>query len=165
MLCDELLMLGEISHANSAWQVEHCSRWRWGARCFGEQAACPAIHQRQPFSYLFKVFLLKLFFPYFLRIRKSQMYFPNLSVSHRKTHPPKKKHPQVEPPDRAEIGRAAWRYLHALAAQFPERPKNAESVQAQARSPWSRLSSALNGLRWVSFEAVGWRWWSFFQFV
>eukprot|EP00434_Breviolum_minutum_P001476 symbB.v1.2.001303.t1/scaffold57.1/size370615/12 len=38
---------------------------------------------------------------------------------------------EVEPPDRAEIGRAAWRYLHALAAQFPERPKNAESVQAQ----------------------------------
>ena len=26
---------------------------------------------------------------------------------------------EVEPPERAEIGRAAWRYLHALAAQGP----------------------------------------------
>lgn len=58
MLCDELLMLGEISEGNSAWQVEHCSRWRWGARCFGEQAENPAIHQKQPslgFSIFFKV--------------------------------------------------------------------------------------------------------------
>ena len=38
---------------------------------------------------------------------------------------------QVEPPDRAEIGRAAWRYLHALAAQHPERPRTSEAAAAQ----------------------------------
>mmetsp|Transcript_93372 Transcript_93372/g.166062 ORF Transcript_93372/g.166062 Transcript_93372/m.166062 type:complete len:156 (+) Transcript_93372:39-506(+) len=39
---------------------------------------------------------------------------------------------EVEPPDRAEIGRAAWRYLHSLAAHHPERPNAAEEAQAQA---------------------------------
>lgn len=38
---------------------------------------------------------------------------------------------QVEPPDRAEIGRAAWRYLHAMAAQH-----DADAAQAQARQTW-----------------------------
>jgi hypothetical protein len=39
---------------------------------------------------------------------------------------------KVEPPDRAEIGRAAWRYLHAMAAQFPETPRRNEAKEAQA---------------------------------
>ena len=151
MLCDELLMLGEISHANSAWQVEHCSRWRWGARCFGEQAANPAIHQKQPSLSFSKFFFQNCFFHIFSEVEQTNFIFQifpsdktaslkNRTEKHRKTHPKRKTHPQVEPPDRAEIGRAAWRYLHALAAQFPERPKNAETVQAQAWSPWSRLS-------------------------
>ena len=39
---------------------------------------------------------------------------------------------KVEPPDRAEIGRAAWRYLHSLAAQFPTAPRKSEAKEAQA---------------------------------
>uniref|UniRef100_A0A7S4Q6L1 Sulfhydryl oxidase n=1 Tax=Alexandrium monilatum TaxID=311494 RepID=A0A7S4Q6L1_9DINO len=39
---------------------------------------------------------------------------------------------EAEPPDRAEIGRAAWRYLHALAAHYPERPTPQEREDAQA---------------------------------
>eukprot|EP00418_Pyrodinium_bahamense_P021483 CAMPEP_0179146482 /NCGR_PEP_ID=MMETSP0796-20121207/70734_1 /TAXON_ID=73915 /ORGANISM="Pyrodinium bahamense, Strain pbaha01" /LENGTH=167 /DNA_ID=CAMNT_0020846957 /DNA_START=88 /DNA_END=591 /DNA_ORIENTATION=+ len=39
---------------------------------------------------------------------------------------------EVEPPDRAEIGRAAWRYLHALAARHPERATPHEQDEAQA---------------------------------
>ena len=39
---------------------------------------------------------------------------------------------KVDPPDRAEIGRAAWRYLHAMAAQFPETPRRNEAKEAQA---------------------------------
>lgn len=30
--------------------------------------------------------------------------------------------PQPRPPSRAEIGRASWRYVHALAAEYPEAP-------------------------------------------
>mmetsp|Transcript_67038 Transcript_67038/g.169265 ORF Transcript_67038/g.169265 Transcript_67038/m.169265 type:complete len:166 (-) Transcript_67038:78-575(-) len=39
---------------------------------------------------------------------------------------------EVEPPDRAEIGRAAWRYLHALAAHHPENPTPQEQRNALA---------------------------------
>eukprot|EP00931_Biecheleriopsis_adriatica_P011268 TRINITY_DN112349_c0_g1_i1.p1 TRINITY_DN112349_c0_g1~~TRINITY_DN112349_c0_g1_i1.p1 ORF type:complete len:163 (+),score=32.55 TRINITY_DN112349_c0_g1_i1:25-489(+) len=39
---------------------------------------------------------------------------------------------EVEPPDRAEIGRAAWRYLHALAAQHPEQATTQQEADAQA---------------------------------
>ena len=38
---------------------------------------------------------------------------------------------EVEPPDRAEIGRAAWRYLHALAAQSPLKASGSEASRAQ----------------------------------
>mmetsp|Transcript_48775 Transcript_48775/g.85913 ORF Transcript_48775/g.85913 Transcript_48775/m.85913 type:complete len:150 (+) Transcript_48775:50-499(+) len=38
----------------------------------------------------------------------------------------------IEPPDRAEIGRAAWRYLHTRAANYPERPSGREQEDAQA---------------------------------
>mmetsp|Transcript_107600 Transcript_107600/g.213777 ORF Transcript_107600/g.213777 Transcript_107600/m.213777 type:complete len:156 (+) Transcript_107600:44-511(+) len=34
--------------------------------------------------------------------------------------PPGSSSDEVEPPDRAEIGRAAWRYLHSMAAHHPE---------------------------------------------
>mmetsp|Transcript_14485 Transcript_14485/g.31493 ORF Transcript_14485/g.31493 Transcript_14485/m.31493 type:complete len:156 (+) Transcript_14485:66-533(+) len=39
---------------------------------------------------------------------------------------------KLEPPDRAEIGRAAWRYLHSMAASFPEEPTEREQEDAQA---------------------------------
>uniref|UniRef100_A0A7S1L598 Sulfhydryl oxidase n=1 Tax=Alexandrium catenella TaxID=2925 RepID=A0A7S1L598_ALECA len=39
---------------------------------------------------------------------------------------------EVEPPDRAEIGRAAWRYVHSLAAHHPEQPTAQEQEDAQA---------------------------------
>ncbi|CAE7823979.1 ERV2 [Symbiodinium sp. CCMP2456] len=39
---------------------------------------------------------------------------------------------EVEPPDRAEIGRAAWRYLHSMAAEHPAEASEAISQQAQA---------------------------------
>mmetsp|Transcript_52667 Transcript_52667/g.122582 ORF Transcript_52667/g.122582 Transcript_52667/m.122582 type:complete len:161 (-) Transcript_52667:39-521(-) len=38
----------------------------------------------------------------------------------------------VEPPDRAEIGRAAWRYVHSLAAHHPEQPTAQQQEDAQA---------------------------------
>mmetsp|Transcript_121891 Transcript_121891/g.191293 ORF Transcript_121891/g.191293 Transcript_121891/m.191293 type:complete len:156 (-) Transcript_121891:30-497(-) len=38
----------------------------------------------------------------------------------------------VEPPDRAEIGRAAWRYLHSMAAHHPERASLAQQQDAQS---------------------------------
>uniref|UniRef100_A0A7S2MWM0 Sulfhydryl oxidase n=1 Tax=Alexandrium andersonii TaxID=327968 RepID=A0A7S2MWM0_9DINO len=34
------------------------------------------------------------------------------------------------PPDRAEIGRAAWRYVHTLAANYPEQPSLGEQEDA-----------------------------------
>mmetsp|Transcript_14019 Transcript_14019/g.30454 ORF Transcript_14019/g.30454 Transcript_14019/m.30454 type:complete len:161 (+) Transcript_14019:156-638(+) len=36
---------------------------------------------------------------------------------------------QPRPPSRAEIGRAAWRYIHALAADYPEQPTVVEQAQ------------------------------------
>merc|ERR1711972_467967 len=39
---------------------------------------------------------------------------------------------EVEPPDRAEIGRAAWRYLHAMAACHPEQPTQQQQDDALA---------------------------------
>ncbi|CAJ1327145.1 unnamed protein product [Effrenium voratum] len=39
---------------------------------------------------------------------------------------------EVEPPDRAEIGRAAWRYLHAMAAEHPEKASELDESAAQA---------------------------------
>ncbi|CAE8672743.1 unnamed protein product [Polarella glacialis] len=39
---------------------------------------------------------------------------------------------EVEPPDRAELGRAAWRYLHTLAAHHPEQPTALEEADSQA---------------------------------
>eukprot|EP00933_Yihiella_yeosuensis_P038854 TRINITY_DN32792_c0_g1_i1.p1 TRINITY_DN32792_c0_g1~~TRINITY_DN32792_c0_g1_i1.p1 ORF type:complete len:156 (-),score=17.08 TRINITY_DN32792_c0_g1_i1:81-548(-) len=39
---------------------------------------------------------------------------------------------EVGPPDRAEIGRATWRYLHTMAANYPERPSKEERNDAQA---------------------------------
>ena len=103
MLCDELLMLGEISHANSAWQVEHCSRWRWGARCFGEQAANPAIHQKQPSLSFSKFFFQNCFFHIFSEVEQTNFIFQifpsdktaslkNRREKHRKTRPKKSSH-------------------------------------------------------------------------
>mmetsp|Transcript_58431 Transcript_58431/g.162893 ORF Transcript_58431/g.162893 Transcript_58431/m.162893 type:complete len:160 (-) Transcript_58431:175-654(-) len=40
---------------------------------------------------------------------------------------------EVEPPDRAEIGRAAWRYLHTAAAHHPEA---ASAEQEKATQEW-----------------------------
>eukprot|EP00930_Biecheleria_cincta_P105661 TRINITY_DN98541_c0_g1_i1.p1 TRINITY_DN98541_c0_g1~~TRINITY_DN98541_c0_g1_i1.p1 ORF type:complete len:160 (-),score=19.97 TRINITY_DN98541_c0_g1_i1:49-504(-) len=39
---------------------------------------------------------------------------------------------EVDPPDRAEIGRASWRYLHAMAAAHPERPTAQQERDTQA---------------------------------
>lgn len=36
----------------------------------------------------------------------------------------------ARPPGRVEIGRAAWRYVHALAADYPEQPVPSEQVSA-----------------------------------
>ena len=38
---------------------------------------------------------------------------------------------KIYPPDRAQIGVAAWRYLHAMAANHPEQPTPAEQADAQ----------------------------------
>lgn len=38
----------------------------------------------------------------------------------------------AEPPDRAEIGRATWRYLHTLASNFPEKPTPKEEADANS---------------------------------
>mmetsp|Transcript_66725 Transcript_66725/g.133988 ORF Transcript_66725/g.133988 Transcript_66725/m.133988 type:complete len:169 (-) Transcript_66725:22-528(-) len=38
--------------------------------------------------------------------------------------------PRPRPPDRAEIGRAAWRYVHTLAAHYPEKPAVEEQEDA-----------------------------------
>ena len=61
MLCDDLVMLGEISHANSAWQVEHCSRWRRGAGASSKPSNPQCVSQ--------------LSFP--VELEKNQIYFPN----------------------------------------------------------------------------------------
>ncbi|CAE8595370.1 unnamed protein product [Polarella glacialis] len=34
----------------------------------------------------------------------------------------------LRPPSRAEIGRAAWRYVHTMAAEYPEEPKPREQA-------------------------------------
>eukprot|EP00413_Alexandrium_margalefii_P029538 CAMPEP_0204569324 /NCGR_PEP_ID=MMETSP0661-20131031/37684_1 /ASSEMBLY_ACC=CAM_ASM_000606 /TAXON_ID=109239 /ORGANISM="Alexandrium margalefi, Strain AMGDE01CS-322" /LENGTH=148 /DNA_ID=CAMNT_0051577419 /DNA_START=119 /DNA_END=562 /DNA_ORIENTATION=+ len=34
------------------------------------------------------------------------------------------------PPDRADIGRAAWRYVHAMAADYPDRPTQERQEEA-----------------------------------
>eukprot|EP00929_Paragymnodinium_shiwhaense_P098888 TRINITY_DN60408_c0_g1_i1.p1 TRINITY_DN60408_c0_g1~~TRINITY_DN60408_c0_g1_i1.p1 ORF type:complete len:155 (-),score=24.15 TRINITY_DN60408_c0_g1_i1:65-529(-) len=39
---------------------------------------------------------------------------------------------EVEPPDRGEIGRAAWRYLHAMAANHPEKASSAQQGETQS---------------------------------
>mmetsp|Transcript_95388 Transcript_95388/g.309084 ORF Transcript_95388/g.309084 Transcript_95388/m.309084 type:complete len:153 (+) Transcript_95388:70-528(+) len=39
---------------------------------------------------------------------------------------------EVEPPDRAELGRAAWRYLHSLAAHHPEQASATEQSDSVA---------------------------------
>lgn len=36
------------------------------------------------------------------------------------------------PPDRAEIGRSAWRYIHTLAANHPEQATRNQQAEAQA---------------------------------
>eukprot|EP00933_Yihiella_yeosuensis_P009261 TRINITY_DN11510_c0_g1_i1.p1 TRINITY_DN11510_c0_g1~~TRINITY_DN11510_c0_g1_i1.p1 ORF type:complete len:159 (+),score=27.23 TRINITY_DN11510_c0_g1_i1:155-631(+) len=38
----------------------------------------------------------------------------------------------LRPPSRAEIGRASWRYVHAMAAQYPESPVPKEQANALA---------------------------------
>mmetsp|Transcript_61868 Transcript_61868/g.135315 ORF Transcript_61868/g.135315 Transcript_61868/m.135315 type:complete len:160 (+) Transcript_61868:65-544(+) len=38
----------------------------------------------------------------------------------------------LDPPDRADIGRAAWRYLHSLAAHHPEDPTEQQQSNATA---------------------------------
>merc|ERR1712112_450944 len=38
---------------------------------------------------------------------------------------------KVVPPGRDEIGRAAWRYLHTMAAHYPENPTPDEVLDAQ----------------------------------
>eukprot|EP00927_Polykrikos_kofoidii_P072305 TRINITY_DN68439_c0_g1_i1.p2 TRINITY_DN68439_c0_g1~~TRINITY_DN68439_c0_g1_i1.p2 ORF type:complete len:188 (-),score=37.00 TRINITY_DN68439_c0_g1_i1:54-617(-) len=37
---------------------------------------------------------------------------------------------KLRPPSRAQIGRAAWRYVHTMAVDYPEQPRPQEQVEA-----------------------------------
>lgn len=62
---------------------------------------------------------------------------------------------KVDPPDRAEIGRAAWRYLHAMAAQFPETPRRNEAKEAQA--PVGKCGKCGGFFPWFFYRFFPWK--------
>ncbi|CAJ1447962.1 unnamed protein product [Effrenium voratum] len=55
------------------------------------------------------------------------------------------------PPSREEIGRAAWRYVHCLAANYPEQPEAQDQVSALV---WLRSFLRLYPCRLCSQEFI-----------